>query len=64
MVYYNQLRIQRACSYLQFSGMKIKEIAFELGFYDPYHFSKAFVREMGVTAKTYREKYQEKIIPD
>ncbi|MDR2563662.1 MAG: AraC family transcriptional regulator [Prevotellaceae bacterium] len=57
MVYYNQLKIQRACSYLQFSDMKIKEIAFRLGYYDPYHFSKAFKQEMEITPKEYRRRY-------
>ncbi len=57
MEYYNQLKIQRACSYLQFSDMKIKEIAFRLGYYDPFHFSKAFRQEMEVTPKEYRKKY-------
>lgn len=57
MVYYNQLKMQRACSYLQFSGLKIKEIAFRLGYYDPFHFSKAFRREMGITPREYRKRY-------
>ena len=57
MEYYNQLKIQRACSYLQFSDMKIKEIAFRLGYYDPFHFSKAFRREMAITPKEYRKQY-------
>lgn len=59
MVYYNQLRIQRACSYLQFSELKIKEIAFRLGYYDPFHFSKAFLNEMGITPKEYKRRYRE-----
>jgi AraC-like DNA-binding protein len=59
MEYYNQLRIQKACSYLQFSGMKIKEIAFQLGFYDPFHFSKAFLKEMGITPREYIRRYRE-----
>ncbi|MDR2121424.1 MAG: AraC family transcriptional regulator [Tannerella sp.] len=63
MEYYNQLRIQRACSYLQFSEMKIKEIAFQLGFYDPFHFSKAFLKEMEITPREYRRRYHE-IHPD
>ena len=46
MAYYNQLRIQKACSYLQFSDLKIKEISFRLGFFDPFHFSKTFLKEM------------------
>ncbi|KAA6302424.1 MAG: Arabinose operon regulatory protein [Candidatus Ordinivivax streblomastigis] len=55
--YYNQLKIQRACSLLQFSDLKIKEIAFRLGYYDPFHFSKAFKQEMEITPKEYRKRY-------
>jgi AraC-like DNA-binding protein/quercetin dioxygenase-like cupin family protein len=58
MEYYNQLKIQRACSYLQFSDLKLKEVAFRLGFYDPFHFSKAFKQEMGITPKEYRKRYR------
>lgn len=58
MVYYNQLKVQRACSYLQFSDLKIKEISFRLGFYDPFHFSKAFKLEMGISPKEYRSRYK------
>lgn len=61
--YFNQLRIQRACSFLQFSNLKTKEIAFKLNFYDPFHFSKAFYKEMGITPKEYRKRYQEKNLP-
>ncbi len=60
--YYNQLKIQRACSLLQFSELKIKEIAFRLNYYDPFHFSKAFHKEMEITPKEYRKKYQDKAI--
>ncbi|MDR2473674.1 MAG: AraC family transcriptional regulator [Tannerella sp.] len=59
MEYYNSLRIQRACSFLQFSDLQIKEIAFRLGFYDPFHFSKSFVKEMELTPKEYRKRYRE-----
>ena len=55
--YYKQLKIQRSCSYLQFSDLKIKEIAFRLGYFDPFHFSKAFKREMEITPKEYRKRY-------
>jgi AraC-like DNA-binding protein/quercetin dioxygenase-like cupin family protein len=57
MEYYNQLKIQRSCSFLQFSDVKIKEIAFRLGYYDPFHFSKAFRHEMGITPREYRKRY-------
>jgi AraC-like DNA-binding protein len=58
IVYYNQLKIQRACSYIQFSDLQLKEIAFRLGYYDPYHFSKAFKQEMGITPREYRKGYK------
>lgn len=58
MAYYNQLRIRRGCHYLQFTTLKIKEIAFRLGYYDPFHFSGAFRRGMGLTPKAYRARYQ------
>ena len=63
MKYYNQLKIQRACSYLQFSDMQIQEIAFLLGYYDPFHFSNAFMQEMGITPKEYRNKVFNTCIP-
>jgi len=64
IVYYNQLKIQRACSYLQFSDMKINEIAFKLGYYDPFHFSKAFKQEMEITPKEYRKRYKKEYRPE
>lgn len=56
--YYHQLKIQRACSYLQLTDMKIKEIAYKLEYYDPFHFSKAFKKEMEMTPRKYRAKYK------
>lgn len=58
MVYYNQLKIQRACSYLQFSDLKIKEIAYRLNYYDQFHFSKSFNKEMEITPKEYKRRYK------
>ncbi len=58
MEYFNQLKIQRVCYYLQFSGLKIKEIAFKLGFYDPFHLSRAFVKEMQISPREYRKRYR------
>ncbi len=58
--YFNQLRIQRACTYLQFSELKIKEIAYRLKYFDQFHFSKAFQKEMEITPSQYRKRYQDK----
>lgn len=64
MEYFNHLRIQRACSYLQFSELKNKEIAFRLKYYDQFHFSKAFQKEMSITPREYRKRYQDKFKSD
>lgn len=59
MEYYNQLKLQRASSLLQFSDLTIKEIAFRLGYYDPFHFSKSFKQEMNLSPREYRKKYNQ-----
>lgn len=54
--YFNQLKIQKACQLLDFSELKIKQIADELGFYDQYHFSKMFVKQIGETPSQYKKR--------
>ena len=54
--YLCQLRIQRACQILDMTDMKIKDITQELGFYDQYHFSKTFQREMGESPTQYKKR--------
>ena len=56
--YLNKLKIQKSCSLLQFSTMKISEIAYFLCYYDPYHFSKSFRKEMEISPREYRKKYK------
>ena len=54
--YLCQLKIQRACQMLDFTDMKIKEITEELGFYDQYHFSKTFLKQVGETPTQYKKR--------
>lgn len=54
--YFNQLKIQKACQLLDFSDLKIKEIAEQLGFYDQYHFSKVFYKQIGETPSSYKKR--------
>jgi AraC-like DNA-binding protein/mannose-6-phosphate isomerase-like protein (cupin superfamily) len=56
MEYFNQLKIQKACQYLLFTDLRIKEIAEQLGIEDPYYFSRMFTRLMGISPKEYRIK--------
>ena len=47
--YLQRLRMNRAADLLQHSGRMVKDIAAELGFSDPYNFSRAVKRAFGVT---------------
>jgi len=40
-------KLERACVLLAHTAMPVKEIAFRLGFEDPYHFSRAFRKFFG-----------------
>lgn len=54
--YFNHLKVQRACQYLLFTNMRIKEISQELGIDDQYYFSRLFSKVMGLPPIEYREK--------
>jgi len=54
--YFNHLKIQKACQYLSFTEMSVKNIALCLGIEDPYYFSRMFTKLMGVSPNTYRKK--------
>jgi AraC family transcriptional regulator of arabinose operon len=56
--YFNQLKIQKACQYLSFTNMAVKEIAFTLGIDDQYYFSRMFTRLMEISPTDYRKKNQ------
>lgn len=54
--YFSELKIQKSCQYLYFSDRSIKEICVELGFQDPYYFSRLFKKLMGVSPARYKNK--------
>jgi AraC-like DNA-binding protein len=54
--YFNHLKVQKACQYLLFTDLRIKEIALELGIADQYYFSRMFSKVMGMPPNEYREK--------
>jgi AraC-like DNA-binding protein len=56
MQLYTSMKVQRACQLLQSRNQTIKAIAYTLGFFDQYHFSKVFKQVMGVTPKSFRSK--------
>lgn len=54
--YFNHLKVQKACQYLLFTPLRIKEVAIQLGMEDPYYFSRMFTKVMGISPNQYREK--------
>ena len=53
--YINELRIKKACEILKNSDMKIREIAYNVGFSTPQYFIKIFKDITGVTPGKYRD---------
>ncbi len=56
MEYFNHLKVQKACQYLIFTKLRIKEISQEVGIEDQYYFSRMFTKVMGLSPNEYREK--------
>ncbi|MFG6686913.1 AraC family transcriptional regulator [Mariniflexile sp. HNIBRBA6329] len=52
--YLTYIRIEQASKLLDFSGLKINEIAIEVGYPDPFYFSRIFSKIMGKSPKHYR----------
>lgn len=51
---YTSMKVQRACQMLQNRDQTIKSIAYTLGFFDQYHFSKVFKHVMGISPKHFK----------
>ena len=58
--YLGQLRVKKACSFLQNFHISISDIAFSLGYKDATSFSRLFRRIMGITPSEYRRRLLEK----
>ena len=56
--YFNQIKVQKACQYLQFTTLQVKEIAYKLGINDPFYFSRFFSNLMGMSPLDYRNRKQ------
>lgn len=57
--YFIQLKIARACYYLQNTSLQVNQICIKLGFDDPFYFSRAFRRIMGISPREYRKSFMQ-----
>ncbi|MEN8117676.1 MAG: AraC family transcriptional regulator [Bacteroidota bacterium] len=54
--YFSHLKILKACEFLDYTHLKVKEISFGLGYTDPYYFTKDFKKKMGLSPRQYRNR--------
>lgn len=52
--YFLELKIKHACELIDRTNLSIKEVANQLGYDDPYYFSRLFKKIMGLSPKAYR----------
>lgn len=51
-----QKKIERACAALYQGSLSLKQLASDLGFFDEFHFSKAFKQVVGQSPSAYRKR--------
>jgi AraC-like DNA-binding protein len=54
MAFFIQMRVRLACRLLDLSGKPVKAVALEVGYRDPYYFSRIFKKSMGISPDKYR----------
>ncbi|GJG29918.1 hypothetical protein PRBRB14_07970 [Hallella multisaccharivorax DSM 17128] len=52
--YFNMLKVQRACKFLEITDLKINQICTKVGIDDSYYFSRLFSKTVGISPKQYR----------
>ncbi len=53
--FFTFLKIQEACRLLENTQLRIKDVAYQTGFNDPYHFSRVFANVMGTSPRNFRK---------
>lgn len=53
--FFTFLKIQEACRLLENTKLRIKDVAYQIGFNDPYHFSRVFANVMGTSPRNFRK---------
>ncbi|WII36726.1 response regulator transcription factor [Paenibacillus thiaminolyticus] len=55
--YITQLRISRACQYIEENKLSLKEICYQVGYRDPNYFSRVFKKVTGAAPTEYRSRH-------
>lgn len=54
IAYLNKIKMEKACALLTTTDLQISQIAYRLGFDDPYYFSRLFAQATGHPPRTFR----------
>lgn len=54
--FFNLKKVQKACEYLKYTDLSVKEISYKMSFQDPLYFSRTFKKYIGVSPRTYRRQ--------
>lgn len=54
MAYFTQLKVRTACRLLDLTTRPVKVVAINVGYNDPYYFSRVFKKIMGLSPENYR----------
>ena len=57
LIFLTRLRLQRACELLKATDAPLAEIGAQVGFADPFYFSRVFSRHQGLSPAAYRRLY-------
>lgn len=55
LVFFKLKKVQKACEYLSYTDLSVKEISHKIGFDDPLYFSRTFKKLMGKSPRNYKK---------
>lgn len=56
--YFIHIKIQRACFLLDTTSLSVSQVGLQVGYKDPYYFSRIFRKVMGIPPRVYRDSHR------
>jgi len=62
LIFFNRVRMHHACDLLRKRDLAIKQVAYILGYNDPFYFSRVFKTVVGVSPQAYRKRLRAPVL--